>query len=121
MFPHQCTVPKNSSVNAAIVTARDLTEALTNPASATPFAQFDDAQQKSIVDLAKAFESTIAKPALTIVVPPQPAVLTVPPPSQRVTIPPVPLRVPLPVHTNFIEPDYNGNNADTIDVPCYRL
>ena len=51
-FLHQCPELKTSSVNAAIVAVRALTEALTNPAPAAPFAQFRDAQQQAIVDLA---------------------------------------------------------------------
>ena len=93
LFPHQCPVPKSSSVNADIIAARDPTEALTNPVPATLFSQFGDAQQKAIVDLAKIFESAIAKPALTIIVPPQPAVQTITPPYLRTRIPPASLRV----------------------------
>ena len=136
-------MPKTFSLNAAIVAARSLTEALTNTAPAAPFYQFVDAQQQAIVDLAKIFESAIAKHALPIfvppqpavltftlpslrvtlpiVVPPQPAVLTFPPPSPRVKFPPVYPRVPLPAHPNFIGPDYNGDNIDTVAVPRYRL
>ena len=122
IFPHQCPIPKTSSVNAAIVEARALTEALTNPDPAASFTQFGDAKQQAIAELSKIFENAIENPAPPIGVPPQLAVLTVPPPSPRVTmtqvpprvtiipvpprvtIPPVPLRVPLPVHSNFIDP-----------------
>ena len=156
-FLHQCPVPKTSSVNAAIIAARALTEALTNPAPAALFYQFVDAQQQVIVDLDETFQRAIANQALPIFVPLQPAALTAPPPPSRVTIPvvpprvkilpvpprvtippvllrvtipsvppkvtitPVPLRVPSPVQPNFIKPDYNGDNVDTVAVPRYRL
>ena len=86
LFPHQCPVPKISSVNAAIIAARALAEALTNPAPAAPFYHFGDAHQQAIVDLDKIFESAIAKPALPIIVPPQPAVRTIPLSPLRMTI-----------------------------------
>ena len=54
-FPHQCPVPKTSSADASIIAAQALTEALTNLEPAALFAQFGDAQQQSIVDLAKIF------------------------------------------------------------------
>ena len=63
-------MPKTSSVDAAIIAARALTETLINPAHVAPFYQFGDAQQQAIVDLAKIFESAIAKPALPTSVPP---------------------------------------------------
>ena len=44
-FPHQCPVPKKSSVDAETLTERALTEALTNPAPAAPFYHFGDAHQ----------------------------------------------------------------------------
>ena len=56
-------MPKTSSVNSSIIAARALTEALTNPASAALFAQFGNAQQQAIVNLAEIFEIAIAKPA----------------------------------------------------------
>ena len=87
-FLHQCPVPKTSSVDAAIVAARALTEALINPAPAAPFSQFGNAYKKSIVDLSKIFEIAIEKPALPIIVPPQPTALTTPPVPLRVTTPP---------------------------------
>ena len=114
-------MPKTSSVDAAIVAAHAPTEALTNPAHTAPFSQFGDAQQQAIVGLGEIFEITIAKPALPIVVPPQPAVLTVPPPSQRVTFNPVSPMVPLPVHPNFVKPDYNGDNINAVAFPRYQL
>ena len=129
-FPHQCLVPKTSFVDAAIVAARALTKALTNPAPVASFSQFGDAHQQAIVILSKIFQSAIAKPALPIDITPQPAFLTVLPPSlrviihpvpTRVTIYPVPPRVPLPVHPNFIDPDYNGDDVDAVAVPRYRL
>ena len=64
------TVPKTSSVDAAIVAARSLGEALTNPAPAAPFYQFGDAHHQAIFDVAKIFEIAIAKPALPSIVPP---------------------------------------------------
>ena len=78
------------------MSARALTEALANPAPAALFSQFGDAQEQAIVDLAKIFESTIAKPALPTSVPPRPAVRTIPPPSLQVTIPPASPRVTVP-------------------------
>ena len=148
-FPHQCPVPKISSVDAAIVASRVLTEALTNPAPAALFYQFRNAQQKAIVDLAEIFESAIANTALPSIAPPQPAVRKVTPPSLRVPIPsasprvtftPASLRVNitpaaprvnvppasspaspptvyLTVHLHVIEPDYNGDNIETVTVP----
>ena len=95
-FPHKRPVPKTSSVGAAIIAARALTEALTNPAPAAPFYQFGDAQQQAIIDLAKIFESAIAKPALPTSVPPRPALRKIPPPPLRVTIPPASPRVTVP-------------------------
>ena len=95
-FPHQYLVPKTSSVDAAIIAVQALTEALTNPVPAAPFPQFGDAQQQAIVDLAKIFESAIAKPALPTSVPPRPEVRTIPPPPLRVTIPPASPRVTVP-------------------------
>ena len=86
-FPHQCPVPKTSSVDAAIISVRALTEALSNPASAVLFAQFGDAQQQSIVDLSEIYESDIAKPALPSIIPLQPAARMVTPPPPRVPIP----------------------------------
>ena len=87
-FPHQCPVPTTSSVYAAIIAARALAEALTNTSPAASFSQFDDAQQQAIVDLAEIFKITIAKPALPIIVPLQPAVQTITPPYLHVKIPP---------------------------------
>ena len=95
-FPHLCPMPKTSSVDAAIVVARALTEALANPVPASPFAQFGDAQHQAIIDLAKIFESAIAKPALPSIVFPWAAVRAVTPPSPRVPIPPASLRVKSP-------------------------
>ena len=98
-------MPKTLCVDAAIIAEQALTEALANPAHSAPFAQFGKAQQQSIVDLAKIFESTIAKPALPIIVPMQPAFrtitqpslwVTIPPASPRVTVPPESLRVKIP-------------------------
>ena len=86
LFPHQCPVPTTSSVDA-IISARALTEALTNPAPEALFPQFGDAQQQAIFDLAKIFESAIANPALPTSVPPWPVVRTIPPPPLRVTTP----------------------------------
>ena len=60
---------KISYVDAAIIAAQALTEALANPAPATPFAQFGNAQQQAIIELAKIFESAIAKPVLPSIVP----------------------------------------------------
>ena len=114
-------MPKTSSVDAAIVAERNLAGALTNPSPAALFSQFGDARQQAIVDLAKIFESAIAKPAPPIVVPPHPAVLTVPPPYPRVTFPPVPPRVLLSVQLNFINLYYNGNNFNAVALPCYHL
>ena len=74
LFPHQFPVIKTSSVDASIIVARALTEVLTNPVPTALFYQFGDAQEQAIVDLAKIFESAIDKPALLIIVPPQPTV-----------------------------------------------
>ena len=87
---------KTSSVDAAIIAERSLKEALTNPAPDGPFAQFGDAQQQAIIYLSKISESAIAKPALPITAPPQPAVRTVTPPSLQIPIPPSSPRVTSP-------------------------
>ena len=144
LFPHQCPFPKTFSVNAAIVAARALTEALTKPVPAALFAQFGNAQQQTIVDLAKIFESAIAKPAIPSLVPPQPSVQKITPPSLLVTIPPAyprvkispsapkvkippaasppsPPTVFLPYHLHVIDPDCNGDNIDAVTVTRYRL
>ena len=89
-------MPKTSSVDASIIAERALTEALTNPAPAALFYQFGDAQQQAIVDLDGIFESAIAKSALPIIIPPQPAVQTIKPTSLRVKIPLESLRVTVP-------------------------
>ena len=118
-------------------------EVLANLAHIALFAQFDDFQQQAIFDLAEIFESAITKPALPIVIRPNPAVLTVPPPSPRltlpiiaplqpavlkfpppyprVTFPPISPRVPFPVQPNFIDPDYNGDNINAVAAPRYHL
>ena len=98
-LPHQCQVPKTPSVNAAIVAAQALTEALTNPSPAAPYARFGDAQQQAIADLAKIFKSAITNYALPSIIPPQPSVWTVPPPSLRVPIPPASPRVTVPLES----------------------
>ena len=123
-------MPKTSYVDAAIFTLWALTEALTNPAPAAPFAQFGDAQQQVIVDLAEIFESAIVKPALPSIVPLQPTVRTVTPPSMqvpilpespRVTVPPSSRRanVPPAAPRAKIPPASNSPSLPTLSLPVH--
>jgi hypothetical protein len=55
-FPAHVQMPKTASIDAVLAAARELTEALRNPAPATPFAGIDDTKLAALHKLAAIFQ-----------------------------------------------------------------
>ena len=129
-FSHDCPVPKRSYSDAAVITACNLTDALTNPRP-SPFSQIGDAQLQAIQQLAHIFDHSSQqvtavppstrddRPAPIPAAPPRVSVHTaasprvpVPAPPPRVTPSLTPSRMPTKrLPPNLIEPDHDDPTA----------